>query len=102
MMSKTMSAEFKSRRDAETAVEHLVQEHGIDRGAVTIHAAGSDNSAGTEAARADIEDGRLKEGTEGEPALEGAIRVTVEIEDGLTEKVMTSFETYAGRSVDAG
>ncbi|KQP13962.1 MULTISPECIES: hypothetical protein [unclassified Methylobacterium] len=100
-MSKTMSADFKSRRDAETAVEHIVQEHGIDRSAVTIAPAGDDNTAGTEAARADIEDGRLKEGTEGEPALEGEIRVTVAFDDGLTEKVMTSFETYGGRAIDA-
>lgn len=100
-MSKTMSADFKSRRDAETAVEHIVQEHGIDRSAVTIGPAGDDNTAGTEAARADIEDGRLKEGTEGEPALEGEIRVTVAVDDGLTEKVVTSFETYGGRAIDA-
>ena len=70
-MPKKIPAEFRSRRDAEMAVEHIVQDHGVDRNAVEVGSASNENTAGTEAARADVEDGHLKSGTEGEPSLGG-------------------------------
>lgn len=95
-MPKTISADFKSRRDAEMAVEHIVQDHGLDRNAVEVGPASDENTAGTEAARADIEDGHLKSGTEGEPALAGKVRVSVEVDEAIAEKVLSSFETFHG------
>jgi hypothetical protein len=95
-MPKTISADFKSRRDAEMAVEHIVQDHGLDRNAVEVGPASAENTAGTEAARADVEDGHLKSGTEGEPALAGKVRVSVEVDDAIAEKVLSSFETFNG------
>jgi len=95
-MSKTISAEFKSRRDAEMAVEHIVQDHGLDRNAVDVGPASNENTAGTEAARADVEDGHLKSGTEGEPALAGKVKVSVEVDDAIAEKVISSFRTFDG------
>ena len=95
-MLKTISAEFKSRRDAEMAVEHIVQDHGLDRNAVDVGPASHENTAGTEAARADVEDGHLKSGTEGEPALAGKVRVSVRVEDTVAEKVILSFKTFDG------
>ena len=52
-----MVAKFDTRRDAETAVEHLVQEHGINRADVFVRAAGKANTAGVRAAGGDIESG---------------------------------------------
>ena len=95
-MPKTISAEFKSRRDAEMAVEHIVQDHGVDRNAVQVGPASDENTAGTQAARADVEDGHLKSGTEGEPALAGKVKVSVEVDDAITEKVISSFKTFDG------
>ncbi|GJE58316.1 hypothetical protein [Methylobacterium trifolii] len=95
-MSKTISAAFKSRRDAEMAVEHIVQEHGLDRAAVTVGPASDENTAGTEAARADVEDGHLKSGTEGEPALAGMVKVSVRTDAAAADKVVSSFQTYGG------
>jgi hypothetical protein len=95
-MPKTISAEFKSRRDAEMAVEHIVQDHGLDRNAVVVGPASDRNTAGTEAARADVEDGHLKSGTEGEPALTGKIKVSVQVDDAVAEKVLSSFRTFDG------
>jgi hypothetical protein len=95
-MPKTISAEFKSRRDAEMAVEHIVQDHGLDRNAVDVGPASNENTAGTEAARADIEDGHLKSGTEGEPALAGKVKVSVQVDDAIAEKVLSSFRTFNG------
>jgi hypothetical protein len=95
-MPKTISAEFKSRRDAEMAVEHIVQDHGLDRNAVDVGPASNENTAGTEAARADVEDGHLKSGTEGEPALAGKVKVSVQVDDAIAEKVLSSFRTFNG------
>ena len=39
-------AKFASRRDAELAIERLVQEYGCDRSGITTHAEGGENSAG--------------------------------------------------------
>ncbi len=95
-MSKTITSRFRSRRDAETAVEHLVQEHGIDRAAVRILPASEANSAGVEAAGADLEDGRAKAGTDGEPALAGEIAVSATVEADRAEAVIASFKDYGG------
>ncbi|GLS45138.1 hypothetical protein [Methylobacterium brachythecii] len=95
-MAQTVSAKFTTRRDAEMAVEHIVQEHGFDRSAVTVGSASDANTAGTEAARADIEDGHLKSDNDGEPALAGKIKVSVQITDQDAEKVRSSFDTFGG------
>ncbi len=96
-MAKTITAEFATRRDAETAVEHLVQEHKLPADAVRITAASQDNSAGTQAAGSDLEDGHTVKGdTEGEPALAGKVRVSAEVDEDKADKVVSSFETYGG------
>lgn len=97
-MPRTITAGFDSRRDAETAIEHLVQEHGIDRNAVTVRAASQENTAGTKPAGADLVDS-LDRPEKGEPALEGRIAVAVNVDEAEAEKVMTTFETYRGKSV---
>ncbi|WP_375457055.1 hypothetical protein [uncultured Methylobacterium sp.] len=95
-MPKIIAATFETRRDAEMAVEHLVQEHGVDRAAVTIAPVSADNSAGTETAGADVEDGHAKADTEGGPALAGKLRVSATVDPALADKVETSFATYGG------
>lgn len=97
-MPETISAEFETRRDAEMAVEHLVQEHGLDRKAVAITPVSDGNSAGAATAGADLEDGRPRTGSDGAPALAGRLRVTAEVENGLADKVLGSFATYGGRA----
>lgn len=95
-MANTISAEFRSRRDAEMAVEHIVQEHGVSRDAVQVGPASDENTAGLEAARADVEDGHLKSDTEGGPALAGKIRVSVQVDESLTGPVASSLKTFDG------
>lgn len=97
-MTRTIIAEFNSRRDAETAIEHLVQEHGIDRKAVMVTSASEQNTAGVEPAGADMEGGSEKRGTEGKPALEGRVTVAVQVEDATADKVTTTFEAYGAHS----
>ena len=99
-MPPIFTADFETRRDAEMSVEHLVQEHGIDRKAITVVSAGDRNSAGTEQAGADLEDGRNKADTEGEPALTGAIQVRVEADSGQRGVIDESFSTFGGKTVE--
>ena len=82
------------------AVEHIVQEYGVDRNAVTVVAAFPDNSAGTQAAGSDVENNGDKAHTESRPALAGRVRVSVEIDGGSADKVRTSFATYRGGPVE--
>lgn len=49
-MSTTIKALFPGRREVELAVEHLVQEYGVERTDIFIEPAGSKNSAGDEPA----------------------------------------------------
>jgi len=76
-MSPSVCGRFATRREAELAVEHLVQDHGVDRTAVTVRAAGPENSAGTAAAGADVESGHPGVEKHGDPKLAGMIEVRV-------------------------
>ena len=76
-MDHRIVAKFDTRRDAETAVEYLVQEHGVDRAAIVVRPAGADNTAGTRRAGADAQSGHPGVETQGEPELSGPIEVCV-------------------------
>ncbi|WP_257164594.1 hypothetical protein [Bradyrhizobium sp. SRS-191] len=76
-MERTIIGHFATRREAELAVEHLVQDHGIDRTDVSLQAPGAANSAGSEAAGADVESGHPGVDKQGAPELEGEIEVSV-------------------------
>lgn len=77
-MDRTVIACFDTRRDAETAVEHLVQEHEIDRSDVFIRSAVDANTAGVRPAGADVESGHAGVGAHGTPKLSGPIEVSVD------------------------
>lgn len=76
----TITATFETRREAELAVEHLVQEHELDRGDIVLASASDENSAGSEASGADLETD-FEDGTEDDAALNGGIKVTITLED---------------------
>lgn len=48
-MAATIKALFPSRREVELAVEHLVQEYGIERSDIFIEPTGPENSSGVPA-----------------------------------------------------
>lgn len=57
-MSMTLTARFETRREAEMAVERLVQEQGVERSDIFISAEGDANTAGEEPAGADLQAAR--------------------------------------------
>ena len=98
-MAETMSAAFATRREAEMAVEHLVQEYAFDRNTVSVTTASTENTVGTEPAGGDVEDGHGHKAHDPRPALEGKIIVSVEADDAQSDDVRASFENAGGTLV---
>ncbi|WP_191060330.1 hypothetical protein [Geminicoccus harenae] len=94
-MSVTLISRFKTRRNAEMAVEHLVQELGLERTNIFVAAAGAENTAGEEKAGSDDEADVQNLENEGSPALNGDIEVSVDIQDETTvERVRANFREF--------
>lgn len=87
---KIVSGSFATRRDAEMAVERLVQEHGIDRDGIFIASAAAANSAGVRKEGADAACDPLEVPRDSRPAL---------IEDGEVETVCASFKEFGADSI---
>ena len=96
-MPQTLSAEFDTRRDAEMTVEHLVQEYGLDRSAISIVSMSEDNSAGTQVAGADLEQSRSEGGSETHPALSGRLKVSVQAGEDHKDKILETFSSFGGK-----
>jgi len=80
-MGTTLTAQFETRREAEMTIERLVQEHGIERTDIFVVAAGQENTAGAETAGSDAKAGEPSEDERHDAALNGAIEVSVDLED---------------------
>lgn len=78
-MGNTVTAQFADRRSADLAIEHLVQEYGVDRTDVFVSPASQENSAGSQAAGADAESGLPDVDVDAAPALGGDIEVSVDL-----------------------
>ncbi|WP_249691046.1 hypothetical protein [Stappia sp. WLB 29] len=89
---------FATRGDAERAVEHLVQEHGIDRSAISVGAARQANSAGTKASGADAA-ANPDEGSAFEPALGGPIEVSVQLKDANGAQAEKAFRSAGATDI---
>lgn len=100
-MERTIVAQFETRREAETAVEHLVQQHGIPRTDVFIRAPGKANSAGIKAAGADIESGHPGVETHGKPELAGPIEVSVDCPGERSGRVRSILQEAGATSLQA-
>lgn len=73
-----VAATFSSREAADLAVEHLVQEHGVDRTAIFVEAVGDSNSAGSEISGGDA--GGAQSGDRADAPLNGNLRLTVAVD----------------------
>ncbi len=102
-MERTIVAKFDTRRDAETAVEHLVQEHGVDRAAIFVRAPGTANTAGVRAAGADVQsghaDGQKPGAPELAPKLAGPIEVSVGCEAAQSTIVRSTLQKAGAKQL---
>lgn len=92
-MPKQISGEFEVRREAELAVERLVQEYKVDRKAIQVVAAGDDNTAGTRPSGADRDQAT---GEPDESPTHGRIRVSATVDDAVAEKAQAALGQARG------
>lgn len=94
-MTSTIERTFHTRRDAELAVERLVQEHGFERTDVFVSPAGDENSAGEKRSGGD-DATHLEPGRRDAP-LSDRISVSVDVnEDDRAAIVAQVFDEFAG------
>jgi hypothetical protein len=74
-----LCAIFATREGADLAVEHLVQEYGIDSAFIYVEPLAGENSAGVEASGGDAASEAPGHGTRPDAPLHGAIQVTVPV-----------------------
>ena len=99
-MGTTLNATFERRREAEMTVERLVQEHGLNRADIFVVAAGDENTAGEEQAGSDTEAGDPSPAPRGDAPLNGAVTVSVDIEDDAeVAKVREAFGEFEAADV---
>lgn len=72
----TIRATFETREAADTAVEHLVQKHGISRPDIFVQSASLENSVGSRPSGGDT---GHESGTRHDGPLEGEIEVSADI-----------------------
>jgi hypothetical protein len=96
-MDSEVKGAFRDRGAAELALEHLVQEIGLDRTAVFIAAQGSENSSGTQRSGADARSSLAQSSSEADPHLEGEIEMSIGCSDGEVERVQKAVRETGGR-----
>lgn len=74
---KTICGTFGTREAADRVIEHLVQEHGIDRADIFVQAKDAANTSGTAPSGGDAAGDY--EGSDLDPALRGEIQVSADV-----------------------
>ncbi|GLV23052.1 hypothetical protein TomMM35A_28940 [Sphingobium sp. TomMM35A] len=93
-MSTKIEYSFSTRREAELAVEHLVQEHGFERTDIFIEPKGSNNSVGEEISGSDAA-APLEEERDDAP-LETPILVSIDLNDDSRATLVNDVFSEAG------
>ncbi|MES2288443.1 MAG: hypothetical protein V4530_01800 [Pseudomonadota bacterium] len=94
-MNQSITGTFDTRRDAELAVERLVQEHGVERTDIFIAPIGPENSAGSEAGGSDAPSSAPSDDGRSDGAHAGAVTVSVDVnDDDMEKKVVDTFAEF--------
>jgi len=91
-MDTEIRATFATRRSVELAIEHLVQEHGLNRTDIFVDAEGKTNTSGQERAGADATGSLSEPRTGSHPELAGAIQLSVGCETQRRETVISALK----------
>jgi len=98
-MDRSLTGRFDTRRDAELAIEHLVQEQGVARDRISVLPIGPENSAGTRIAGSDAPDGQAGTRERDDAALHGAVEVSVRLPGGSAEAVRRTLVEAGARDL---
>jgi hypothetical protein len=90
---------FDTRREAEMAIERLVQEHGLDRGAIAVMPDVAENTVGVEVAGADAKRGEPVDPSGDEAALNGRIAVSLDRVEGDEETIRAAFREFGASAI---
>lgn len=91
-MATTVIGTFPTRREVEIAVEHLVQDHGLERTDIFVQPAADENSAGETIVGADAESGHPGADTDAEgAAYNGPLTVSVDLNEDRQQVVEQAF-----------
>ena len=102
-MSSSITATFETRRDADMAVERLVQEFGVERTDIFVATEGDDNSAGDMPAGSDNEGAEPGPSSRDDGAYHGGVTVSVDVnDDRLRDKIIAAFGEFNGTVDEAG
>ena len=101
-MGVTIKGTFPSRREAELAVEHLVQEYGVERTDIFVEPAGDRNSAGDAVVGADAESGHPETDADASgAAYRGELFVSVDINADEQADVERAFKDAGASEIAA-
>lgn len=95
-MESTIIGEFDTRRDAELAVEHVVQDCGVPRSDVFIQPIGGSNTVGTRPAGADA---KARPTPEQQQKLEGSLEVSVDFHGDDPERIAAALKGAGAKDV---
>ena len=95
-MESTIIGEFDTRRDADLAVEHVVQECGVPRSDVFVQPTGGANTIGTRPAGADA---KTAPAAGGHQKLEGPLEVSVDFHGDDPERIAAALKSLGAKTV---
>lgn len=95
-MERTIVGEFDTRRGAELAVEHLVQQCGVARSDVFVAPAGSANTTGS---RPSGPDAKTSPAPAGHQPQNGAIEVSVDVHGDDPDRITTALKDSGATTV---
>lgn len=91
----SVSALFETREAADYAIEHLVQQHGLNRADIFAETEGDENTAGTRISGGD----KGKEDAPAEAPLRGAVKVSADVARDQAETVEATFREMGGQDI---
>ena len=98
-MGRTITGTFPTRRQVELAVEHLVQEYGLERADIFIEPSSGENSAGARRAGSDAKRDPAPARDDATPELNGNLLVSVDINEDDTQAVEKAFRDAGATDV---
>jgi hypothetical protein len=98
----TVVATFNTRRQADLALEHFVQELGVDCADIVLAPEADDNSAGSAPGGVDAESGHLGVDPASDPAIAGRINLSVDLaDDQKVRDIRAVLEEIGGEDIAA-
>lgn len=96
METAKITGTFETRRQAEMAMERLVQNENMARTAIVMKASGSETNSGAIASGAKVDHGQPTSDENGGPELNGAVALSVSCDPGMLKTVETVLQDAGG------